>query len=91
MPFGAVARRSACIPSEREVVRGLVVVCVGLQHVAQVPQLDGLVLAVADQVAAVALGVQVRQAICVSHQQTSRLAAAQVTPVPHLQCMSTVM
>ena len=77
--------RGGHTPSEGVVGSSLVVICIRLQQGAQVPQLDGLVFAVTDQVAAIPLRVQMSQAISVPHQQTSRLGAAQVAPVPYLQ------
>lgn len=72
------------IPSERVVGSSLMVICIGLHEIPQVPQLDGLIFAVTDQVAAISFGVQMRHAICVAHQQTGRLGASQIPPVPYL-------
>ncbi len=47
------------------------VVLPGLHHVTQIPQLDGLILAVTNQVPAVTLGIQMSHAICVAHKHTS--------------------
>ncbi len=41
-----------------------------LHHVAHIPKLDGLILAVTNQVPAITLGVQMSHAICVAHKKT---------------------
>ena len=54
------------------------------RHLADVPEARGLVLAVGQQVAAVVLGVQVRDALCVPNQHAGGPRAPQRPPVPHL-------
>jgi hypothetical protein len=58
-------------------------------HLAHVPQARGLVLGIGQQVAAVALGVQVSKSLAVPHQHTSRLGPSpERPPIPHLQCVA---
>ena len=62
------------------------VVLAGLHHGSQVPQLDGLILAIADQVAAITLRVQMSHAVCVAHKQPYWLGGgAHCALVPYLQ------
>lgn len=60
----------------------------GVHHLAHVPQLDALVLAVGDEVPPVAAAVDVRQPLHVAHQHAHRGAllavALQHPPVPYL-------
>ena len=75
------------VPAERQLLFSdeLGVVLPRLHHVAHVPQLDGLILAVADQVPAIALGIQMSHAICVAHKQPSWPGvAANCALVPYL-------
>lgn len=53
-------------------------------HLANIPEAGGLVLAVGEQVAAVAPGVQMREALCVPDQDACRPVPPQRSPVPHL-------
>lgn len=69
-------RANGAAPAELQAFQLTWIVVTGLQHVSQVPQLDSLVLAVADQVVAVALRVHVRHAIRVAHKQASWLRVA---------------
>ena len=57
------------IPTEAIVVGLTVIIAAEVHHVTQIPQLDGLILAVADDVAAIPLRVQVGHAVSVAHQQ----------------------
>ena len=62
------------------------VVLAGLHHGSQIPQLDGLILAVTNQVPAIALGVQMGHAVCVTNKQANWLGgAAHCALVPYLQ------
>ena len=75
-------------PAEREFLISdeLGVVLAGLHHGSQVPQLNCLILAVADQVPAIALGVQMSHAVCVTHEQPYWLGGgAHCALVPYLQ------
>ncbi len=82
-----VLRTHQDIPAERQLLFSdqLGVVLPRLHHVAQIPQLDGLILAVTDQVPAIALGIQMSHAICVAHKHTSwPRVAANCALVPYL-------
>lgn len=56
-----------------------------IQHRTYVPQLDGLVFAVADEVAAVALRVQVGYTLGVTHHNAHRLPVPHGTSIPDLK------
>ena len=82
-----VLRTHQDIPAERQLFFSdeLGVVLPWLHHAAQIPQLDGLILAVTNQVPAITLGIQMSHAICVAHKHTSwPRATANCALVPYL-------
>lgn len=65
----------------------------GWRELPDVPQFDGLVLAVGDQVTTVALGINIRDSVHVSSQDTDRFRTAliQCSGVPHLKFVDSLI